>query len=382
MTRENGRGPSRTGENGRGFHFGIEAEYLLVDAETFRPLWHQDLEFESLNAALEMVPIEDLPPLDGLELEPPHRKLMPFVVEGYHLPSPEMSPRDLQPKGIEIRTPVCPSIESCLESLRLLHERMQLALAELGYQAVSMSHHPTAERFEGPQNKRRHDFWQWAMQAMVTYGPDVNVSLPPDLNERLDFADLHAKVNYYAPALTALTLASPFYLDRLWEIRGRVGKSIRTYRRSVIAPAIELHPQEAGRLEYKTFETTNRLEDFHVYFLLWLELLLDDGLHGRASEQTRIYDLGAVARDGLAAETVRDRAAEVLDRAPGVLAPRGFDPRPLDSFRFRLETGKLPADDLIDLFERERSIPGVLRHLATLVPAEGAAARPYRAVAG
>jgi Glutamate-cysteine ligase family 2(GCS2) len=287
-----------------------------------------------------------------------------------------MSPRDLLPKGIEIRTPVCSSIETCVESLWLLHERMQVALGELGYRAVSMSHHPTADRFEGPQNKRRHDFWQWAMQAMVTYGPDLNVSLPPELNERLDFADLHGKVNYYAPALTALSLASPFYLDRLWKIRGRVGKSIRTYRRSVIAPAIELHPQEAGRLEYKTFETSNRLEDFHAFFLLWLELLLDDGLKGRASEQTRIYDLGAVAHDGLAAETVRDRAAEVLDRAPGVLAARGFHPGPLEPFRRRLETGRVPADDLIDLYEREQSIPAVLRHLATLIPAEVVGANP------
>jgi carboxylate-amine ligase len=369
---QNGTLRSVTRENGRGYHFGIEAEYLLVDSETFRPLWHQDLEFEPLNAALERIPVEDLPALDGLELEPPHRKLMPFVVEGYHLPSPELSPRDLLPKGIEIRTPVCSSIETCLESLQVLHARMQSAIGQLGYRAVSMSHHPTADRFEGPQNKRRHDFWQWAMQAMVTYGPDVNVSLPPDLNERLDFADLHAKVNYYAPALTALSLASPFYLGRLWEIRGRVGKSIRTYRRSVIAPAIELHPHEAGRLEYKTFETSHRLEDFHAYFLLWLELLLDQTLQGRASEQTRIYDLGAVARDGLAAETIRERASEVLDRAPGVLAARGFDPGPLESFHLRLETGRLPADDLIDLFEFEQSIPGVLRHLATLVPAADA----------
>jgi carboxylate-amine ligase len=379
--RENGRAPSWTHENGRGFHFGIEAEYLIVDAETFRPLWYHDLEFESLNAAMEAIPVGDLLPLDGLELEPPHRKLMPFVVEGYHLPAPELSPRDLLPKGIEIRTPVCPSIQTCLETLRVLNERLQVALGELGYRAVSMSHHPTADRFEGPQNKRRHDFWQWAMLAMTTYGPDMNVSLPPELNERLDFADLHAKVNYYAPALTALSLASPFYLDRLWRIRGRVGKSIRTYRRSVIAPAIELHPQEAGRLEYKTFETSNRLEDFHAFFLLWLELLLDDGLHGRASEQTRIYDLGAAARDGLAAETVRERAAEVLDRAPGVLAARGFDPGPLASFRLRLETGRLPADDLIDQFEFEQSIPGVLRHLATLVPVTCAGTRPFGATA-
>ena len=382
MTRQNGRMASWNRENGRGFHFGIEAEYLLVDSETFRPLWHHDLTFETLNGALETIAFDDLPPLGGLELEPPHTKLMPFVVEGYHLPSPEMSPRDLLPKGIEIRTPVCASIETCLEGLRLLHERMQHALGELGYQAVSMSHHPTADRFEGPQNKRRHDFWQWAMQAMVTYGPDMNISLPAEQNARLDFADLHAKVNYYAPALTALTLASPFYQNGLWKIRGRVGKSIRTYRRSVIAPAIELHPEEAGRLEYKTFETTNRLEDFHAFFLLWLELLLDDGLHGRASDQTRIYDLGAVARDGLAAETIRDRAAEVLDRAPGVLAARGFYPGPLEPMRRRLETGRLPADDLIDLYEREGSIPAVLRHLATLVPAEMVEATPIGLVTG
>ena len=80
-------------ENGRGFHFGLEAEYLLVDAETFRPLWHPDLSFDELNAAFEAIPVGDLPPLDGLDLEPPHRRLMPFAVEGYHLPAPNLGPR-------------------------------------------------------------------------------------------------------------------------------------------------------------------------------------------------------------------------------------------------------------------------------------------------
>ncbi len=374
--RSNGQNPSWNRENGRGFHFGVEAEYLLVDAQTYRPLWRHDLEFSALNAALESIPFADLPPLDGLELEPPHRKLMPYVVEGYHLPAPEMSPRDLLPKGIEIRTPVCPSIETCLECLRVLHERLRTALGDLGFGAVALSHHPTEDHFEGPQNKRRHDFWQWAMLAMTTYGPDINVSLPADLNDRLDFPDLHAKVNYYAPALTALSLASPFHRGRPWEIRGRVGKSIRSYRRSVIAPAIELHPQERGRLEYKTFETSNRIEDFHGFFLLWLELLLDDGLRGRASEQTRIYDLGAVAVDGLDAPIVRERAHEVLDRAPGVLASRGFDPAALEPFRQRLATGRLPADDLLELYEQTGSISSVLRSLEALIPEAAAKAEP------
>jgi hypothetical protein len=150
----------------------------------------------------------------------------------------------------------------------------------------------------------------------------------------------------------------------------------------VIAPALELHPEEAGRLEFKTYEATSSLDDLHAYFLLWLELVLDDGLHGRATEPTRIYDLGAVARDGFAAETVAERAAEVLDRAPGVLAARGFDPRPLGPFRCRLETRRLPADDLIELFEREGSIPAVLRHLATPIPSERVGAKHVGTVVG
>jgi Glutamate-cysteine ligase family 2(GCS2) len=359
-----------TRENGRGFHFGLETEYLLVDATTFRPLWYRDLTFARLNEALESIGLDGLPALDGLELEPPMRKLMPFAVEGYHVPDREMNPIDLWPKGIEIRTPVCASIQACLDCLQVVHARLQVALGRIGYQAVALSHHPTEDQFEGPQNKRRHDFWQWAMQAMRTYGPDVNVSLPRDLNDRLDVKDLFAKVNYYAPALTALSLASPFHRGDLWRIRGGVGKSIRTYRRSVVAPALEVHPEEAGRLEFKTFEMTPRLGDFHAYFLLWLELLLDEGLGGRASDQSRIYDLGAVARFGLAAETIGERAAQVLDRAPDVLARWGFDSRPLEPFRRRLETGRLPADDLIDLFRQEGSIPAVLRHLSALIPQE------------
>jgi carboxylate-amine ligase len=354
------------------FGFGLETEYLIVDADSFRPLWHQDLKFDVLNAALESIYVADLPALDGLELEAPHCKLMPYVVEGYHVPDPDLSPMDMKPKGIEIRTPVCTSIEECLACLHILHTRLQAALANMVLRAVSISHHPTEHHFEGPQNKRRHDFWQWAMQAMLTYGPDVNVSLPPRMTERLNLADLHAKVNYYAPALTALTLASPIYRGGLWYIRGRIGKSIRTYRRSVIAPAIEVHLNEAGRLEFKTFETSTSLRDFHAYFLLWLELLLDDGLAGRASDQSRIYDLGAVARDGLEVETVRERAAEVLERAPGVLARHGFDSKPLAEFSRRLSSGRLPADDFIDWFEQEPSIPSLLRRLADLVPPSNA----------
>jgi len=204
------------------------------------------------------------------------------------------------------------------------------------------------------------------MEAMTTYGPDINVSVPSHLAERLDLHELHGKVNYYASALTALTLASPLYRGDLWRIRGRVGKSVRTYHRSTIAPAISIHPKETLRLEFKPFEMTRYLLDYHGYFLLWLALILGEELQGRATEQTRIYDMGQVARYGLDAEAARERAHEVLSKAPSALERWGFDCEPLGRFRARLETGHLPADEIIDLFECEKSIQNVLRHLVDL----------------
>ena len=148
-----------------GFKFGLETEFLLVNSASFRPLWHNDLKFDSLNSALEAIPADEFQ-CDRLKVEPPHRKPAPYIVEGYHIPDPEMKPIDLLPKGVEIRTPICVSIEDCLAALQTLYARLQHALAELGYRAATLSFHPTQVRFTGPQNKRRHDFWQWAMEAM------------------------------------------------------------------------------------------------------------------------------------------------------------------------------------------------------------------------
>jgi carboxylate-amine ligase len=205
------------------------------------------------------------------------------------------------------------------------------------------------------------------MEAMLTYGPDVNVSLPGSVAKGLDLKDLHQKINYYVPALTALTLGSPLRGGKPWRIRGRIGKSVRTYHRSATAPAVEVHPDEGLRLELKPFEMSCSLVDYRNYFLLWLALLLDEGLKGRASDQTRIYDLGQVACHGLDADTVVDRASTVLERAPQALAPWGFDCGSLQTFKERLQTRRLPADDIVSAFECEQSVSGTLRHLSTLL---------------
>lgn len=350
------------------FRFGLETEYLLVNSDTFQPYWHKEIEFKQLNGILESIPISDIPPLDGLELEPPHQKLMPYVVEGYHLPDMNFKAESILPKGVEIRTPVCSSIHECLQVHELLFNRMQEGLQKEKMSAVALSHHPFESNFRGPQNKRRHDFWLWAMEVMTTYGPDINIGVPEELMKGLDHDDFAAKINYYAAAMTAFSVAAPFSGGKLWEVSGHTGKSFRTYRRSVIAPPIEIHPHEGNRLEFKVFDMSPRLQDYENFFLLFLTLLLDNKLSGRASNACRIYQQGNVAIRGWEGSQAPERAAELLAAAERTLPKWGFDPKPLASFEERLRLKKTPADELIQLYRDHGSNMGVvLRHLSRLI---------------
>ncbi len=305
-----------------------------------------------------------IPSLDGLDFEFPHRKMMPFVVEGYHLPDQDFQAKDLLPKGIEIRTPVCRSIDECFDVQRLLLSRLTQECGKEGYGLLSLSHHPDHHHFSGPQNKRRHDFWQWAMEVMTTYGPDINVGVPDEIWIKLDQADLLAKINYYGPALTALSVRSPFRNGEPWRIRGKVGKSLRVFRRSVVAPPIEVHPHENRRLEFKVFDMTSSFAELEGYFLLFLTLLLDPALKGRASQATRIYDSGAVAVEGFQADTVVARLGEIFDSAELTLPKWGFPAWGLGPLIERFDTRRTPADDLLDRYhELGDSMPALLRDM-------------------
>lgn len=347
------------------FQFGLETEFLLVNRETYGPYWYKDVGFSRLNQILEKIPLDGIPSLEGLELEPPHQKLMPYVVEGYHLPEMNFEAGDLLPKGVEIRTPVCSSIQECLEVQKILFSRLQDGLGMDGLRAAALSHHPIEHHFRGPQNKRRHDYWLWAMEVMATYGPDINVGVSDEMMAGLDLEDLNAKINHYGAAMTAFSVASPFLGGKLWTVRGKVGKSLRTYRRSVIAPPIEIHPNEKNRLELKVFDMSPRLQDYEGFFLLFLTLLLDPKLDGRASNASRIYEQGAVALGGWEAPHTVQRAQELLDAADRTLPKWGFDPSGLASFANRLRLRRTPADDLIEMYLGQNSdLASVLCYLS------------------
>ena len=348
-------------EYAKHFRYGLEAEFLVVRKDDFQPLWHEDLRFEELNAIFESIDLAGLPSCEGLDLEAPQTKVLPYVVEGYHLPNMDEQARELLPKGVEIRTPVCASVDECLDVLADLYSRLSEKLAERNFDLVCLSHHPLYSKFSGPQNKRRHDYWQWSMEVMTTYGPDINLSLPSVLAAEIPEADLEAKINFYGPALSALSVASPFVNGEPWHVHGRLGKSYRMHKRSYIAPPIEFHPNEKNRYEFKVFDMPSTRVEFEAQFLSFLALVLDDGLKGRATKQDRIYDLGQVASRGLDAEGMKERAEELLSRADAVLREWGFDPSALQVFSRRLASGQTPADEMLSLYAEANSLVDVYK---------------------
>ena len=174
---------------------------------------------------------------------------------------------------------------------------------------------------------------------------------------RLDQHDLHGKVNYYAPVLTALSLAAPLYRGDLWRIRGRIGKSVRTHHRSTIAPAISIHPKKSLRLEFKPF----------CYFLLWLALIVDEKLEGRAPSRRASTTWGRSRRAAGGRNRARAcaRGSDPSARGAGAVGLRSRAPA-----RF----GRTPGDGVPSgrrdhrAVRAGKSIPAVLRSRVGLVP--------------
>ncbi|AGH94816.1 glutamate-cysteine ligase family protein [Pseudobdellovibrio exovorus] len=344
------------------FRFGIETEYLLVSLPDYKPLWHKDLSFSQLNDIFESISLEDVPSCVGLELEPPQTKLMPFVVEGYHLPDMDFQAKEILPKGVEIRTPVCDSIEHALKTHKILFHRLKDALNSRQLQLVCLSHHPLESKFSGPQNKRRHDYWQWSMEVMTTYGPDINVGIPQEIVDQINMDDFNAKINYYSPALSALSVASPFCEGQAWQYaQGKYGKSFRMHKRSYIAPPIEIHLDENNRFEFKVFDMPTSLVELDAQILCFLILLLNENLTGRSTHQTRIYELGQVAQKGLQAEGISEKLTEFFANAESLLTSWGFAADSLKVLKQRHEAGVTPADEMLKLYHQNVSLTDILK---------------------
>jgi hypothetical protein len=343
------------------FKFGLEAEYILQDKTTKNNLWWSEINFKILLEHLENINYEGS--IEGLTLEDGHNLISPYIIEGYHQKNEKGEITGMQVKGVEIRTPIENSIQATSITFRSLFQNLTDHLSKLNYQLLALSHHPVEYEFDGPQYNRRYDFWKWALEVMTTYGPDINISFPKQITEKLfkNKKSFERKINYYAPSLCALSLSSPFARNNLLKnSAGEIVKSVRTFRRSIYAPAIEWHADEAFRIEFKFFEMPTSIKEFEAYFLLCLTLAIDDGLDKEASDQERIYRLGEVSINGLEGDEIKKRAFIVLAKASQLALEFGIKKSSLDFLYERLEKSTTPADEMIKRFQEGAGIKEIL----------------------
>ena len=348
------------------FHFGLEVEFIIFKNDETRPaLWADDISFEKVYSIIKEIPFDDVADMSGVDPEEAHEVVSPYVVEGYHLKNADGTPAtDMLVKGVEIRTPVCDSIATCLDVYETLLKRLKSHFKSHDLYLSAIGHHPTATKFEADRMGRRHDFWTWAKVAMKTYGPDINISFPKNVEDRIfnNIDNFNQRVNYYAPAMSALTLSGPFYDGK---IENRFGENIlshRTLRRSPVAPAIEPHLNENGRMEFKFFEMATTPDEYHAMFLLCLVLSLADEneLTGLCDDHDRIYAFGEVAKRGLEAQNIFSIIGELRSVSDEVLARYGFDSSALQIFWDRLDEGILPSHEMINAFQAHQSMLKIL----------------------
>lgn len=343
------------------FGFGIEAEYLLLN-RNFRPLFAEDLDFEILRDCVDSIPTSDLG-TDGFNIKPLHKHANPYLIEGYYLTDDDMKPRMLLPKGIEVRTPLRSSIEETVAVLAEATERLRSRIyADFGYYLCTISHHPTKSNFQAAPNYRRHDYWQWALTAMTTFGPDINISLPQNLLDEVDQKHLNERINFYMPSVVALTFASPLVDGAIWQQDGLPGQSIRTYNRSQWAPLYYVHTEPHLRFEFKGFEMPMDFADYKAFFLVSLALLLDPSLTLRTSDEERIANLRYFAVHGLESEASQLCAKTLLKAAERTALRLSLDASCLSPLWRRLEAGNSPADKISRAFRTESTIEKTLEH--------------------
>jgi hypothetical protein len=227
------------------FLCGIEFEYLLIDADGNRPGQTSPgriRDFGNL-AYPEIAAILGEPPgLDDVRLATGDLGIKRgyWYLEGDERFHPDGRFRTLAVKGVEIRTPPG-SIPEAIADLQRIETELAARLATRGLALAIAAANPerAAYTFSPPLNaweialRQEHRAYDAAHIATLSYGPDINLSLPgQDPSAALAMAQ---KLAHYAPWLVPFSLCSPFHAGARWP-----GVSWRTFHRAPLRPAVKL----------------------------------------------------------------------------------------------------------------------------------------------
>ncbi|HET6499015.1 MAG TPA: glutamate--cysteine ligase [Coriobacteriia bacterium] len=283
-----------------GLRFGLEHEFAVVDAAgRFRDFTNTT--FEELDPLVAELPIfpEDYPQLRVGDLGIKRKR---WYIEGFERYSADGRYLRTDPKGFEIRTPICGSLEEALAVLDGDIARWREVASRHGFRSVRTSLNPFQRAYEPhpPLNAwevahRQTPEERSAHIHMLTYGPDISFS-HPGLSTSWA-VDAGMKLTYYSPYVVPFSFTSPFFAGELWG-----GHSRRTYHRTGPRPSVLVHvgaeservpsdptltdlarlPAEVGRIEFKAFDCPPDTSLYAALGTLLAGIALDDTLPGRA----------------------------------------------------------------------------------------------------
>ncbi|BAY16540.1 hypothetical protein NIES21_23700 [Anabaenopsis circularis NIES-21] len=360
------------------FYFGIEHEVAFLNQEgKFADFTHT--KFADFAQIVEKLPIypNDYP---QLRVGDAGIKKKRWYIEGFERFADSEQPIDCSAKGIEIRTTIHTNIQDAVNELSQSFHLLREVAKSFGYMPVLASYNPYKTVFE-PQPPL-NDFEIKQLQAypdeqtaniyMVSYGPDLNISVANMSTDRL--IDIGKKLTYYSPYIVPFTYSSPFYNGSLWE-----GLSVRTFirtgKRSATLVFVEKPeelitsipsltkvariPAEIGRIEFKAFDSC---DDFNIYaalLALLKGLILDETLQGRVTTpDAALHQLSA--KEGFDNQDIFANAKKVL-KAAEVSLHNDSDAQLLIPLKIMLEQRQSKSHQLIEIFHKLGSIEAVLR---------------------
>jgi gamma-glutamyl:cysteine ligase YbdK (ATP-grasp superfamily) len=359
------------------FYFGIEHEVAFLNREREFADFSQT-KFSDFNKIIQKLPIYDTD-YPQLRVGDAGIKEKRWYIEGFERFVDSEKVIECVPKGIEIRTVIHSSIQSAIAELTESFNLLREVADDFGFSPVLISFNPHRTIFQPqpPLNeyeiKRRQASPEkiTADIPMLTYGPDLNISLLNLPWERV--IDIGKKLTYYSPYILPFSYSSPFYEGELWQ-----GFSVRTFYRTGKRPAVMVFmekpeqliksvpsltkiariPAEIGRIEFKAFDSC---DDFSIYaglLALLKGLVLDEELPGRAIvPDKQLHEFSA--QFGFENEEILENAKKVMQAAETALQDDP-DINFLTPLKDILEKRESKSHELIKLYHQLGSIEEAL----------------------
>jgi len=354
-------------------HCGIEFEYLIVDIAGPEPGRIRDfsnLPFSFISDLLADKPGRDDPELATGDLG---IKSGYWYLEGDERFHDNGNFRTLEVKGVEIRTPPASSVDGALAKLLEIEGQLTQTLAAngLGLGIVGFNPERPAYVFAPPLNswerqlRQQHRAYDGSPISTLSYGPDINLSMPGWSAEQALQAS--RRLNYYAPYILPFSFSSPFFAGRRWP-----GCSKRSFERAGLRPTVKLfldnealtrlaptsrlvYPtrltSEAGRIEFKAFDAHPSYALLAACSYLLEGICRSTALAGH-SESIDVALYQRAAQAGFADTNLRKIAGEVLHKAGEALrlAGKHAGAAALDPLETLLASRQTPANGLLDMY--------------------------------